>query len=211
MWVCREIERGTEKGSNRKVQCEMGLRPLISSIQTRRAGLNYLQFSPSHHFPCWSLFLSSECVCASTWVNVRMVEKEEESEKGRGVCFQGQSVCGGCGALEIVGSLICNLISMALPLEVESIWFSALTEWLGWCVCMCVCLHCRRLNTYKAPLSQSVAFLVRHHGSVWLGELQGVESIRQDGVMWDGGRRGEGIVQSQAQINRWLTAFITIF
>lgn len=41
--------------------------------------------------------------------------------KGRGVCFQGQSVCGGCASLEIVGYLICNLISMELPLEVESI------------------------------------------------------------------------------------------
>lgn len=51
---------------------------------------------------------------------MRMSEREE-TEGGRGVCFQGQSICGGCGALEIVGSFICNLISIALPLEVESI------------------------------------------------------------------------------------------
>lgn len=107
------------------------------------------------HFP------SAVYVCALGWMSV-----SRDRKKARVVCFQGQCICGGCRALEIVGSPVCNLILVVLPLEVKSIWFSALTDWLCWCVC----LHCRRLNTYKAPLRQPVAFQLRHHGSVWLSE-----------------------------------------
>lgn len=64
------------------------------------------------------------------------VQRERERMKGRGVCFQGQSVCGGCGALEIAGYLICNLISMARPFRGLS--QSDFLLWQGWCVCLSV-------------------------------------------------------------------------
>lgn len=92
----------------------MDLWPLILSIQTRRAGLNYLQFSPSHHFPCWSLSLSSACVYTSVFSGRMVAQKGKKNEKE--VCvFKAKVFVVDEMALQTVGYLICNLISMAQP------------------------------------------------------------------------------------------------
>lgn len=136
----------------KKMQCEIEPWPLISSIQARRAGLNYLQFSPSHHFPCWSLSLSSACVYTSVLLCKCRLRKERKMKKEK--CMFSRPKC-----LWWMGWL-CKPWATSFViwfqwhshLEVESIWFSALTEWLAGCVRKYVCPSCKKLNTSKEPL-----------------------------------------------------------
>lgn len=140
------------------MQREMDLWPLISSIQTRRAGLNYLQFSPSHHFPCWSLSLSSPCVYANVFPGECAQGKERKMKKEKRMFSRPKCLWWRRWLCKPWATSFVIWFQWHSHLEVESIWFSALTEWLAWCERKYVCPYCKKLNTSKQPLRGPTPF-----------------------------------------------------
>lgn len=131
-----------------------------SSYRFRQEGLDLITFNfppaitfPVDHFP------SRVRVCIPVCSRANAGWGRKEKWKRRSVCFQGQSVCGGWDdSAKLWATSFVIWFQWHSHLEVESIWFSALTEWLAWCVRKHVCPSCEKLNTSKEPLRGASPF-----------------------------------------------------
>lgn len=131
-----------------------------SAHRFRQGGLDLITFNfppaitfPVDHFP------SQVRVCIGVCSRANAAGKGKKNEKGEVYVFKAKVFVVEEMALQTVGYLICNLISMAQPFRgwVNLIfcldWVTALM-----CVCVSVCPYSKKLNTSEEPLRGPTPF-----------------------------------------------------
>lgn len=140
-------------------KCNVRLNRGPSSHWFRQAGLDLITFNfppaitfPVDHFPSPVRVCTRACAYTSVFSCEPRQRKERKMKKEKCMFSRPKCLWWMRWLCKPWATSFVIWFQWHSHLEVESIWFSALTEWLAWCVRKYVGPACKKLNTSKEPL-----------------------------------------------------------